>query len=177
MASQSVPLHGHNDRQETTGGGQDWIIPAAAPHAAVLAALQRASFGPGETAWPAGAWAGWLDQPGVVALLAGRGETPAGLALGRVVAGEAEVLTLAVAPPYRRAGTGRRLLAALLDGLAGLGAERVALEVAAGNRAAIALYEAAGFGESGRRPGYYVSQAGRADALIMTRACGKSPDR
>ena len=43
------------------------------------------------------------------------------------------------------------------------------LEVADDNAAAIALYEGAGFAESGGAPGYYADAAGDADALVMRR--------
>jgi len=96
---------------------------------------------------------------------------PAGFLMGRAVAGEAELLTLAVDPAQRRAGIGRRLVAGFLDEAARRGAESCFLEVAAGNTAARALYAAAGFTEAGIRRGYYRHPSGMAeDALIMVRA-------
>ncbi len=62
-----------------------------------------------------------------------------------------------------------RLLAACLDEAAGRGAARMHLEVGARNAPAIALYEAAGFVTTGRRPGYYAGPRGREDALVMSR--------
>lgn len=93
---------------------------------------------------------------------------PAGFALGRVIAGEAELLTLAVAPDARRVGRGRQLLAGFEARAAELGATGAFLEVAADNEAAIALYHGAGWGELGRRRGYYQRPDGsRLDALVM----------
>lgn len=97
-----------------------------------------------------------------------------GLLLGRVVAGEAELLTIAVAQALRRNGLGRRLMQGFLDEAVARGADSAFLEVAASNLAAQALYRAMGFAEAGRRRGYYHSPAGGAeDALILVRSLTK----
>lgn len=117
--------------------------------------------------WDAAAFAGFLADPLVFALVEG----DAGFLLGRAVAGEAEVLTLAVAPESRRRGLGRKLVARFLYQARLRGAETAFLEVAADNAAAQALYVRAGFAESGRRRGYYRRPDGGAlDALVMQRA-------
>jgi ribosomal-protein-alanine N-acetyltransferase len=67
----------------------------------------------------------------------------------------AEIENLAVDSTARRRGAGRALLAAALDWAREQGAERMQLEVRAGNEAALALYRAMAFCEVGRRPGYY----------------------
>lgn len=90
---------------------------------------------------------------------------PGGFALGRVIADEAELLTIAVHPDQRRRGLGRRLLAAFLNQAAANGAAAAFLEVAARNESALALYLEAGFRQVGRRSGYYTD----ADALILRR--------
>lgn len=97
-------------------------------------------------------------------------EGDAGFLLGRAVAGEAELLTLAVAPEARRLGLGRRLVARFLYQSRLRGADRAFLEVAADNPAAIALYESSGFQRAGTRRGYYQSPEGqRIDALVLAR--------
>lgn len=106
-------------------------------------------------------------------LLAGNGAflvaEAQGFALGRAVAGEAELLTLAVAPEARRRGMGRRLLAAFLVQAAMRDCRTVFLEVAADNVAALALYRAAGFADAGRRRGYYAGPGGqKIDALVLS---------
>lgn len=100
-----------------------------------------------------------------------------GFLIGRVVAGEAEVLTLAVDPAARRRGVAAGLVAGFLAEARARGAEVAFLEVAADNAAARELYAAAGFAEAGRRRGYYHGTDGRAvDALILSRrVCGTSP--
>jgi ribosomal-protein-alanine acetyltransferase len=83
-----------------------------------------------------------------------------------VVAGEAELLRLAVEPSMRRCGVGRALLSAGLTRLARCGQTLCHLEVAALNHRAIALYESLGFTLAGRRQGYYRSGD---DALLYRR--------
>lgn len=101
---------------------------------------------------------------------------PAGFALGRVAADEAELLTIAVAPEARRQGHGQRLMAAFLTLAAARGAASAFLEVAADNAAAIALYHAAGFAAVGRRRGYYRLADGSAvDALVMAKSLAAQP--
>lgn len=93
---------------------------------------------------------------------------PQGFVLGRVIADEAELLTVAVAPEARRRGTGARLVAAFAQAARARGAVTAFLEVAEGNVAARALYDASGWAESGRRRAYYHHPDGSAeDALVM----------
>lgn len=81
---------------------------------------------------------------------------------------EAELLQIAVAPERRRGGLGRRLLGESLERLASCGVTRVMLEVRVSNQAAIRLYRALGFTDDGVRPGYYPTETGREDALLMS---------
>jgi ribosomal-protein-alanine N-acetyltransferase len=100
-----------------------------------------------------------------------------GFALGRAVADEAELLTLAVAPEHRRHGIGTSLLADFLAEARERGAVTVFLEVAADNEAALALYRRHGFSEAGRRRGYYRdSPAGAVDAIVMRCRILPEPD-
>jgi ribosomal-protein-alanine N-acetyltransferase len=109
----------------------------------------------------------------------GNGDTAplAGWAAAWRVAGELQVLAIAVDPARRRSGVGR----ALLDGLLALvdededqdgGASSASpppplatLELRADNAAAAALYASCGFVEVGRRKGYY--DGGRVDAVLL----------
>ncbi|WP_397395565.1 GNAT family N-acetyltransferase [Phenylobacterium sp.] len=138
---------------------------AGAEDLAALADLHAAAFSPG---WSAAEIAS-LDA---VALI----EDGAGMILVRTVAGEAEVLTVGVRPEARGAGTGRRLVQAALEAARADGAERVFLEVAEDNLAALRLYAGCGFGEVGRRRRYYPRpDDGTADALVLRRALNTEP--
>jgi ribosomal-protein-alanine N-acetyltransferase len=129
-----------------------------------LARLHAASFTT-PRAWSEAEFAGLLASEGSFLIGA-----PGGFALARAVAGEAEVLTLAVAPEARRQGIGSRLLAGVLGEAARRGCRTVFLEVAADNGAACALYRRSGFAETGRRPGYYATPDGRRiDAMVLAR--------
>lgn len=95
---------------------------------------------------------------------------PQGFLIGRVVAGEAELLTLAVDPAARRRGIGRALVRGFLEAAGARGARRAFLEVAQDNVAALALYRAAGFDAVGLRRGYYRQSDGPAlDARVLAR--------
>lgn len=94
-----------------------------------------------------------------------------GFALGRVIAGEAELLTIVTDPDHRKMGLGRANLRAFHRQAQTLGAEIGFLEVMAENTAAITLYLTEGWEKAGLRKAYYHLQDGRkADALVMTRS-------
>jgi ribosomal-protein-alanine N-acetyltransferase len=133
------------------------------------AALHGESFGPlGERAWTRQDLAGLLAAPGVMGLLLQAEGRDAGIALFRVAADEAELLTIGVRPAERRRGAGRRLLTAVIDHAREAGARALFLEVGADNPPARALYEANGFRVVGTRTAYYRRGDGPpADALIM----------
>jgi [ribosomal protein S18]-alanine N-acetyltransferase len=76
----------------------------------------------------------------------------AGLSTG---AGEAHVLTVAVAPERRRRGHGTWLVATLLEEAVDRGIGSVTLEVRESDAATQRLYGGAGFEVAGVRPGYY----------------------
>ena len=137
-----------------------------------LAALHGASF---DEAWSAQSVGGLLAAPGSFALIAEDKSRAQGFILARVAAAEAEILTLAVAPSARRAGVGRALIRQMAVQAAAAGASAAFLEVAAGNGAARALYGALGFGEVGRRKGYYAGPSGPADALVLKAALPLAP--
>lgn len=129
-----------------------------------MARLYAAAF-PNGRAWSAPELADLADAPGGFAVTRGHG-----FGIGRAVAGEAELVTLAVDPGARRRGIGR----ALLDDFEAAACLRQAtsafLEVAADNPAALALYASAGWSETGRRRGYYPRPGGAMDAIVMTKA-------
>lgn len=109
--------------------------------------------------WTAVEFAALLES-GHVFLLTG----PDAFLLGRAVADEAELLTLAVAPAARRQGIARTLLAEFAATSRRRGAARAFLEVASDNAAARALYRGAGWREAGIRRRYHGPDL---DAIVM----------
>ena len=93
-----------------------------------------------------------------------------GFAIVRLAADEAEILTIAVAAPWRKRGIGRAILSDAFRQAADAGARAMFLEVGEDNAAALALYRQLGFVKVGERPGYYRRADGsRALALVMRR--------
>lgn len=130
-----------------------------------MAALHRAGFTQSRP-WSEAEFAGLLATPGTFACGDARG-----FALVRVIADEAELLTLTTHPAHRRQGHARALMDRWQTQAAAQGAARAFLEVAADNAPALALYERAGFRRAGLRRAYYARAGGRAaDAVVMTRA-------
>jgi len=120
-------------------------------------------------AWTRSQCAGILPMPGVRLIVARFDERVAGFSLHRTIAGEAELLLLAVAPDFRRRGIGKTLLDQFIDHSRDQGAGRVHLEVREGNPAVI-MYRAAGFTLAGRRRKYYRGRfGGDFDALTLSR--------
>ena len=76
-----------------------------------------------------------------------------GFIISRIIAGEAEILSVAVASARRGKGLARQMLNLHLRRLAGLGTHTVFLEVGEGNVPANRLYQRAGFRAVGRREG------------------------
>ena len=121
-------------------------------------------------AWTSAQCAGLMPMPGVWLSLARSGDDVIGFALGRIVLKEAELLLLAVRQDGQRKGIGRMLLDRFILVAASRGADRLHLEVRAGNPA-MNLYLKAGFAEVGRRKNYYTGSDGQIyDALTLTRA-------
>lgn len=136
---------------------------ARAGDTATIAALHAASFRRG---WGEDEIHRLLADPSVLAHVARLGSTTTAFIISRAAAGEAEILSVAVGPPWRRRGIAGPLLDLHLRRLAGLGVGTVFLEVDEQNSAALKLYARAGFREIGRRQGYY---QGGASALILCR--------
>jgi [ribosomal protein S18]-alanine N-acetyltransferase len=120
-------------------------------------------------AWTRAQCAGILPMHGVRMTVARLADQPLGFSLTRSVAGEAELLLLAVCKAARRTGIGGRLVEHFTDTARQAGAHRLHLEVRDGNPAA-ELYLKHGFTVEGRRPSYYRGSDGQQyDALTMSR--------
>ena len=120
-------------------------------------------------AWTAPQCAGLMPMPGVWLSLAQDGDGVVGFSLSRLVAGEAELLLLAVKRGSQGRGVGRLLLERFTVIARSRGAQRLHLEVRDGNHA-LKLYEKAGFAEVGRRRNYYTGRDGQVyDAITLSR--------
>jgi ribosomal-protein-alanine N-acetyltransferase len=147
------------------------LEPLRADDGVALATLHREDF---SRPWSEDEFGSLIEDPAVFGFAVrrmGRGhEQPIGFVLARRAAGEAEILTIAVARAHRRSGLGWRLMDAVLRDLHASRAEALFLEVDETNAAALALYRRMGFVEVGRRPGYYRQEARPATgALVMRR--------
>lgn len=143
--------------------GDPWRIRRARPaDAPALVPLERRCF---TDPWSGLAFEEMLRFPLTQALVAETADGIVGYLIGRAVAGEGEILNLAVVPECRRHGLGATLLEAGLESLREAGAQRVWLEVRASNDAAQALYARRGFAKAGRRPRYYKHPV--EDALVF----------
>jgi ribosomal-protein-alanine N-acetyltransferase len=154
-----------------TAPGGLHIEPGKMGDAKELARIHALGFYRG---WPVGEFESFLgdtDTPVYVACDAKR--RIAGFALIRVVADEAELLTIAVDPKWRGKRIGQALLAAVFDDLLMSPARRMFLEVSEENAPAIKLYQRHGFATISTRKGYYPKADGsQATALVMARDLG-----
>ena len=136
-----------------------------------LAAIHADGF-PG-AAWSAGDLAALLREETVFGLVVRRANffgtrSAVAFVLVRLVAGEAEILTLAVDPAHRRRGIARQLMETVFRRLYHDRAETLFLEVDAGNEPAVELYRRLRFRKVGERKGYYAhGSVPGATALVM----------
>jgi ribosomal-protein-alanine N-acetyltransferase len=146
---------------------KEMLSEASPRDAAALARLHGASFRRG---WSEDEFERLLLERNVVAHRAVIGDKLVGFIVSRLVPPEAEILSVAVASSQRGRGLARKLLDLNMRRLAGLGARAVFLEVDEDNVPARRLYHQFGFGDVGRRQGYYSrgNTPGSA-ALVMRR--------
>ncbi len=141
------------------------VVTVARSEAETLAEIHGAAFG---HAWSGEEFAALLGDRGVFAVGVRRGHRLLGFVLVRVVADEAEILTIAVRPKNRGRGVGRMLMDEALRRLHRAGAAACFLEVDRDNAAAVALYRSLGYVVAGERRNYYGSGApGDGTALVM----------
>ena len=138
------------------------ILPMTYDHVSQVAQLEKLCF---SSPWSENSVASELNNPLAFWLVAMEGDTLAGYVGSQSVMGEADMMNVAVHPDFRRRGIARHLVEALVAGLKERDCHSLTLEVRASNAPAIALYEALGFLEVGRRRNYY--RAPKEDALIL----------
>ncbi len=92
-----------------------------------------------------------------------------GYVVAMLVLDEVHLLNVTVRPSSQGQGWGRYMLQQLQQWAHSQKAQAIWLEVRASNQKAIALYQAFGFIQKGRRKAYYPDAAGqREDALVMS---------
>jgi ribosomal-protein-alanine acetyltransferase len=159
----------------SSGGG---VIIRPMRKTDVARAVEIAGRLPHAPHWPPEAYRTALDATASlrrIALVAERPPSPAaepgaalalvGFAVASVIAPQAEIETIAVAAEEQRRGTGGQLLRALLGELRTAGVKEILLEARASNQAALRLYAAVGFRQTGVRPRYYADP--QEDAVLM----------
>lgn len=143
------------------------LVPLTTQDGIALEKIHAACF---PDAWSQDVFNRLLAENGVSGWAAQSLKTPpVGFILARAIEAEAEILTFAVLPSSQGLGIGRRLLRELMSFLHPCGCEKIFLEVAVDNKAAIALYVSEGFKVVGTRPNYY-QRPGQVfiHALLMT---------
>ena len=88
-----------------------------------------------------------------------------GFIVYRVAVDEAEIITIGVAPDFRRSGIASAMIGIIEKNLKSQGVKKIFLEVASNNIAAQKLYENMGFWTVGLRPKYYDG----VDAILMSK--------
>lgn len=148
------------------GASASSVSPAGTPDAQEFAALHAAAFGRG---WSAEEFERLLIEHNVVADRAMSGARLVGLVISRLAADQAEILSIAVAAPYRRQGLAHKLLDVHLRRLALYGIGSVFLEVDERNTPARRLYEGLRFREVGRRERYYADAGNDGETALVLR--------
>jgi len=123
--------------------------------------VERSSF---SKPWGSTFYKKEIEKDSSLCLVAKEKGRVVGFLLAWLSCGEADILRIAVLPPFRNQGIGKSLLKNLLNFLKERNIKRVYLEVNERNRAAIKLYESFGFKKVGFRKNYY----GKDNAIIYS---------
>lgn len=91
-----------------------------------------------------------------------------GYCIMSIAAGEAHLLNICIHRDWQRQGIATQLVGHMLSLAKRHAAEVCLLEVRPSNKSAVAMYKKQGFTEVGRRKGYYPSDDGREDALVLS---------
>ena len=131
-------------------------------HVSEVAELEKLCF---SDPWSEKSVTSELDNELALWLVAVEDSRVAGYVGSQTVAGETDMMNIAVHPDFRRRGVAEQLVDALIVQLREQQSRCLTLEVRASNDAAQALYEKLGFSQIGRRPRYYRNP--KEDALIL----------
>ncbi|MEJ2227210.1 MAG: ribosomal protein S18-alanine N-acetyltransferase [Alphaproteobacteria bacterium] len=140
------------------------LAPLLPDDANAVTAVHQRSF---SRPWTVADFKRFANAPECHSVVAWRDGVVAGFIVINIAGGDAEVLTIAIAPEWRRQGIASLLLTRAMEDAASRGAEALFLEVGVRNDAACALYKRLGFICAGRRAKYYITPDGPEDALVM----------
>jgi ribosomal-protein-alanine N-acetyltransferase len=146
------------------------LTPLMPNDANVVAAVHQRSF---SHPWTTADFIRFANTPECHGVVAWRDGVIAGFIVICVVSGDAEILTIAIDPLWRRQGVASSLLSRAMADAASQGADALFLEVGVRNEAALALYKQLGFIRTGRRAKYYTTPDGPEDAIVMKRVLPK----
>ena len=135
------------------------------PETVASAAALTAALFPSE-GWSAGDLAASLSEEDRFFLIVCDGDTVVGCGGIQQSGEEGDILTIGLAPQYRRQGLGRLLLKKMMEAFQEKGGRKLFLEVRAFNATAQKLYESAGFLPLSVRKKYYPDGE---DALVMVK--------
>ncbi|MBS5521855.1 MAG: ribosomal protein S18-alanine N-acetyltransferase [Clostridiales bacterium] len=138
------------------------IVPAQKMDLPELVKLERQCF---SDPWSLSCFEAAQKYSYSTMLLAKLGDTVAGYCCLYHIMDEGEIVNIAVAPDFCRAGIGTKMLASLLEKGRGQGVTRFLLDVRFSNLAAIRLYEKAGFKKIAVQKNFYENPA--EDAWLM----------
>lgn len=131
------------------------LVPMTTDDLEAVIAIERASF---ERPWSRALFERELQLPisrTIVARQAAPPQPVVGYLCRWLIAGEMQLLNLAVRSDWRQRGVGRALVKDLLAEAQAKGVRSISLEVREGNAAAVELYSGLGFRRSGVRRDYY----------------------
>lgn len=130
-----------------------------------LARLHHAHFKRG---WSKAEFLSFFHQPNVIAWIAAQDDHDIGFIFAWAVAGECELLSVAVDEAHRGQGIAKSLCLKVIEEAQALEAQLMHLEVGVTNQPAISLYQQLDFEVTGRRKGYYHYPDGSMeDAMTM----------
>ncbi|GAA4663367.1 ribosomal protein S18-alanine N-acetyltransferase [Bartonella pachyuromydis] len=143
------------------------IAPLQVDDSASLHQIHRSCFVP---AWEKHAFADFLTDCsifGYKAFLIENPEQIIGFCLCRLILDEAEIITIAVHPHFRRKGIGTFLIDSTLRHLHNERAIKLFLEVEEINLSALKLYHRFQFKQISKRPAYYQTKNSSGNAIVM----------
>ena len=128
-----------------------------------LAKIHAASFTFAPRPWTEAEFESLLNSPNVKVF-----QRTGGFAIFRFAGPEAELLTIAVDPAFRRQGIAKELMSAGHESAKLAGVKEVFLEVSEENSAAKSLYEQIGYEVRAVRKNYYIGPNGqKINGLVM----------